>query len=391
MFNRGVNSHGPRSLGDPAARRGRALHTGRAVAYALYTIPPAHGASAMTRLRFLALALTLAGVVGVTLVGRSAPDSAAARMRTAADNFLASMSPELKKKATFGFDDPHRTKWYFTPQQDKEKKFTRKGARLEEMNADQKKAALELLKSGLSAKGYEAATTIIGLEDLLLELEGPKGAMTRNRGWYFVSVFGEPSNTGKWGWRFEGHHLSVNYTLDKGEVVVGAPMLFASNPAEVKDGAKKGLRPLPEIEDHVRALIKSLSDDQDKAAKQPKAFPEIKEGQAKAGVGAPVGLTADKLSPDQKATLMKLLKAYTDRMPDDLAAAEMKRVTDTPPAKLYFAYSGGPKPGEPYTYRVQGPEFVVEFLNEQKDAAGNVANHIHSAWRRLPTDFGLTE
>jgi len=86
------------------------------------------------------------------------------------------------------------------------------------LTADQKKAAMELLKSGLSAKGYEQATTIIGLENLLLELEGPKGAMTRNSNWYFVSVFGEPSNTGKWGWRFEGHHLSVNYTLDKGEV-----------------------------------------------------------------------------------------------------------------------------------------------------------------------------
>lgn len=345
----------------------------------------------MTRLRFAALALTLAGVVGVALVGRSAPDTTGARMKAAADTFLTTLTPEQKKKASFDFTDPHRTKWYFTPQQDKEKKFTRKGVRLEEMNADQKKAAMELLKTGLSAKGYEQATTIIGLEDLLLELEGPKGAMTRNRGWYFVSVFGDPSNTGKWGWRFEGHHLSVNYTLDKGEVVVGAPMLFASNPAEVKAGTKKGLRPLPDIEDHVRALITSLSADQDKAAKQPKAFPEIKEGQAKAGVGAPVGLTADKLTADQKATLIKLLQAYTDRMPEDLSAAEMKRVKGTPDAKLFFAYSGSPKPGEPYTYRIQGPEFVVEFLNEQKDAAGNVANHIHSAWRRLPIDFGLTE
>ncbi len=345
----------------------------------------------MTRIRLVAFALTLAGVVGVALVGNSAPDSTGGKMKTAADAFLASLSPELKKKATFGFDDPHRTKWYFTPQQDKEKKFTRKGARLEEMSAEQKKAAMELLKSGLSAKGYEQATTIVGLEALLLELEGPKSAMTRNQGWYFVSVFGDPSNTGKWGWRFEGHHLSVNYTLDKGEVVVGAPMLFASNPAEVKDGAKKGLRPLPEIEDHTRALIKSLTADQDKLAKQPKAFPEIKEGQPKADVGAPTGITADKLTADQKATLTKLLEAYTNRMPEALAAAEMKRVRATPDAKLFFAYSGSATPGEPYTYRVQGPEFVVEFLNVQADSAKNPANHIHSAWRRLPIDFGLTE
>ena len=345
----------------------------------------------MTRLRFAALALTLAGIVGVALVGRSAPDTTGGKMKAAADAFLASLTPEQKKKATFGFDDPHRTKWFFTPQQDKEKKSTRKGVRLEEMTAEQKKAAMELLKSGLSAKGYEQATTIVGLEALLADLEGAKGAMIRNTGWYFVSVFGEPSNTGKWGWRFEGHHLSVNYTLDKGEVVVGAPMLFASNPAEVKDGAKKGLRPLPEIEDHVRALIKSLNAEQDKVAKQPKAFPEIKEGQPKADVGPPVGITADKLTAEQKATLVKLLEAYTGRMPEELAANEMKKVKATPDAKLFFAYSGSATPGEPYTYRVQGTEFVVEFLNVQADSAKNPANHIHSAWRRLPIDFGLSE
>ena len=227
-------------------------------------------------------------------------------MNASATAFLTSLSPELKKKASFDFNDKHRTAWFFTPQQDKDKKFTRKGVRLEEMTAEQKKAAMGLLKSGLSAKGYEQATTIMGLENLLLELEGPKSAMTRNTQWYFVSVFGEPSNTGKWGWRFEGHHLSVNYTLDKGEVVAGAPMLFGSNPAEVKEGAKKGLRPLPEIEDRVRELITSLNDDQEKLAQQPKAFPEIKEGQPKADVGAPVGVTADKLTDDQKDTLMEV-------------------------------------------------------------------------------------
>ncbi|MBP3959757.1 DUF3500 domain-containing protein [Gemmata sp. G18] len=345
----------------------------------------------MTRVRISVLAITLAAVMGVALVGSSAPETTGGRMTASASTFLAALSPELKKKAVFDFKDPHRAAWFFTPQQDREKKFTRKGARLEEMTAEQKKAAMELLKSGLSAKGYEQATTIIGLENLLLELEGPKSAMTRNPSWYFVSVFGEPSSTGKWGWRFEGHHLSVNYTLDKGEVVAGAPILFASNPAEVKGGAKKGLRPLPEIEDHVRALIKSLNEEQDKSAKQPKAFPEIKEGQAKADVGAPVGITADKLTADQKATLVKLLQAYAGRMPDELADTEMKKVKATPDTKLFFAYSGSPKPGEGYTYRVQAPDFVVEFLNVQADSAKNQANHIHSAWRRLPIDFGLSE
>ncbi len=345
----------------------------------------------MTRLRLAAFALSFAGIVGVALVGRSAPDSAGARMKAAADTYLASLSPELKKKTSFGFNDPHRVKWYFTPQQDRAKHFTRKGVRLEEMTAEQKKAAMNLLKSGLSATGYQQATQIMGMESLLKELEGAKSAMTRNTGWYFVSIFGDPSNTGKWGWRFEGHHLSVNYTLDRGEVVAGAPMLFGANPADVKEGPKKGLRVLPGSEDFARELIKSLSDEQDKLARQPKELPEIKEGQAKADVGQPKGITADKLTAPQKDILMKLLKAYAGRMPEDLAAAEMKKATNTPDSKLHFAYAGSPRPGQPYTYRIQAPEFVVEFLNVQKDSAGNPANHIHSAWRRLPIDFGLSE
>jgi hypothetical protein len=341
----------------------------------------------MIRARLAALVATAAAVTAVALVGQAEPKTAGGKMQVAAGKFLAALTPDLRAKAAFGFDDPHRTKWFFTPQQDKEKKYTRKGARLEEMTDAQRAAAMDLLRTGLSAKGYEQATAIVGLETLLGQLEGGKGAMVRNPNWYFVSVFGDPAKAGKWGWRFEGHHLSVNYTLDKGEVTSATPLLFGVNPAEVKAGEKKGLRVTPEIEDQARALIKSLTPEQDKVAKQPKEFSEIKEGQPDAAVGAPVGVTADKLSAEQRATLAKLLAAYTDRMPEDLAAAEGKRAKDTPPEKLFFGYSGSPEPGQPYTYRVQAPEFVVEFLNVQVDSAKNPANHIHSAWRRLPADF----
>jgi hypothetical protein len=344
----------------------------------------------MTRVRLAALATTVAIITAVALVGQAEPKNSADKMQLAAGKFLATLSPELKKKGTFGFDDPHRTKWYFTPQQEK-RTFTRKGVRLEEMSAEQKSAAMGLLKTGLSANGYKQATTILVLEGLLNELEGGKGAMVRNNGWYFVSIFGEPNGTGKWGWRFEGHHLSVNYTLDKGEVVSATPLLFGANPADVKAGDKKGLRTLPAIEDYARALIKSLNEKQDAVARQPKEFAEIKEGQPKADVGNPVGIPAADLTGDQREILAKLLLAYTDRMPEDLAAAEQKRATNTPPGKLYFAYAGSPEPGKPYSYRVYAPEFVVEFLNVQADSAKNPANHIHSAWRRLPVDFALSE
>ncbi len=343
----------------------------------------------MRTLPRLVLLLAAGGLLGgALLVGQSAKPSGA-KMADAATAFLATLSADEKKAATFGFDDPHRQAWFFTPQQDRDKNPTRKGLRLEKMTDKQKAAVADLLRAGLSAKGYKQADAIMANEGLLLELEGKGGAMVRNPSWYFVSVFGEPSATGKWGWRVEGHHLSVNYTIDKGEVVSATPLLFASNPAEVKAGAKKGQRMLAETEDIARELIGSLTDEQKKAAKQAKQFPEIKEGQPKAGVGDPVGLPATKLTDDQNKTLTKLIEAYADRLPGDVAAGELKRVKDAGPGKVYFAYCvEEDKPGKPYTYRVHGPTFVIEFLNVQGDSAKNPANHIHSGWRTLPQDFG---
>lgn len=339
--------------------------------------------------RLALLTATLAALAGVALVAKQSPP-AGATMADAANSFLGALTPEQKKKASFGYDDPHRTAWFFTPQQDKNKNPTRKGVRLEELDAKQKTLAMNLLRSGLSATGYDQATTIMSLEQLLADLE-KNGAMVRNTGWYFVSVFGEPSNTGKWGWRIEGHHLAVNITLEKGEIVSATPILFGANPAEVKDGARKGLRTLPEIEDHAKKLIASLDDEQNKAAKQAKQLSEIKEGKAAAGVGEAIGLSAAKLNEDQKATLWKLVEAYANRMPEAAAKAELAKVKDAGMDKVKFAYClEADKPGKPYTYRVQGPTFVVEFLNVQADSARNPANHIHSAWRRLPSDFGLT-
>lgn len=340
----------------------------------------------MKHTRPFLFAFAVAAVAGVALVANQAPP-AGAKQADAATKFLASLTEEQKKKATFPFDSPERTKWWFTPQQEK-KTFTRKGVRIEELDEKQKAAALDLLKAGLSAKGFEQATTIISLETLLKELEGDKGAMVRNPAWYFVSVFGEPSNTGPWGWRFEGHHLSINLTLDKGEVLAATPIVFGSNPAEVKAGDRKGLRPLPETEDLAKELITSLDEEQTKLAKQPKQLPEIREGFAEAKVGDPVGVPAAKLTAAQKATLTKLIETYAGRMPAAAAAAELARIQDAGADKVHFAFCvEETKKGKPYTYRVHGPTFVIEFLNVQADAAGNPANHIHSGWRRLPADF----
>ena len=345
----------------------------------------------MTRTPVLArLALGFACVTGLAAVALVARDErpAADQMTEAADQFLDSLSPELRKKAAFEFDDPHRTSWYFTPQQDRERNPTRKGVRLEELNEDQRKKALALLKAGTSANGFEQATTIMSLEGILRDVE-KKGAMVRNPDWYFVSVFGKPSKTGKWGWRIEGHHLAVSFTLDRGQVESPTPFFFGANPATVKAGPRAGLRTIPEVEDLARELIKSLDDDQRKVARQAKHFPEIAENTPAAKIAPPVGLVAGKMTDQQRDTLVKLMTAYTDRMPANVGAAELKAARDAGLDKVHFAYSGEPEPGKAYTYQVQGPTFVVQFLNIQNDGSGNPNNHIHSVWRRLPADFGL--
>src|SRR5262249_26125912 len=110
----------------------------------------------------------------------------------------------------------------------------------------------------------------------------------------------------------------------------------------------------------------------------------------KPSVGDPQGLPAVKMTDAQRARLLKVLEAYADRMPGDIAEEEMKQVKDAGLDKVFFAYAGGTEPGQPHTYRIQGPTFVVEFLNVQADSAKNPANHIHSSWRSTKGDFGLT-
>lgn len=340
-------------------------------------------------LRPMFLIATVAIVGGAALVAQTAR-TPGGEMAAAANAMLNSLTPEQKQKASFAYDDPHRTAWFFTPQQNAQRQPTRKGLRIEELSAEQRTAVLGLLKAGLSSTGYDQATTIMSLESVLHSLE-KNGRNVRNPNWYFVSVFGTPSTTGQWGWRFEGHHMSINFTLDKGQVVTATPTLFGANPAEIRSGPMKGKRTLPAIEDHAKALIASLSPEQKKIAQQPKQLTEIKENSATADVGQPVGLSAAKLNADQLAILWKLLEAYAGRLEKSVANRELAAVKKAGIENVTFAYHiAESAPGKPYTYRVQGPTFVVEFLNVQKDAAGNPANHIHSAWRRLPIDFGLT-
>ena len=340
------------------------------------------------KLSRLLLSVVLVGLLaGVAYVAQQT-ESSGSRMVGAAEKFVGSLTPEQKAKATFAFDDKERLNWHFVPLQTRDKKPSRKGLPLEEMNDAQKKAALELLKAGTSKRGDQEATTIMSLEAILRELE-KGGAMVRNPEWYFFTVFGTPARTGKWGWRVEGHHLSLNFVVDAGKVVAATPAFFGANPATVKAGPRQGLRTLPEAEDLAKDLFKALDDGRKKIAFQEKQLPEIQGQTAAPNPGKPRGLPAGKMTEQQQQILKKLVQSYANRMPPDVAEVQMARVNEAGLDQIYFAYAGGVEPGQPHTYRIQGPTFLIEFLNVQADSARNPANHIHSAWRSIQGDFGL--
>lgn len=341
--------------------------------------------------QLLLVGIVTAGLVGAACLSKE-NDSAGARMTDAAAKLVNNFTDDQKSKALFAFDDKERTNWWFVPLQ-KDKKPLRKGLRFDRMTGQQKEMARSLLRAGTSAPGFLKATTIMSLEAVLAELE-KNGANVRDPGWYFVSIFGTPTKAGKWGWRIEGHHLSLNFAIDRGKIVASTPAFFGANPAliqnKTENGPKLGYRTLPQAEKLAKKLFAALSAEQKKEARQAQLFAEIEQGKPVAHPGAPKGIAAAKMKDKQRGLLVKLIQSYADRMPSEVAAVEMADVKAGGIDNIHFAFAqDAKKAGKPYTYHVQGPTFLIEFLNVQGDSAGNPANHIHSCWRDLRGDFGI--
>jgi hypothetical protein len=309
----------------------------------------------------------------------------AAVMSDAARSFLASLTPEQKEKAVFRFADDERFFWHYIPSDDIPKRYNRprKGLPFREMTPPQKHLAHALLSAGLSQRGYIKATTIMSLEDVLRELEHDSGER-RNPEKYFFSIFGEPSEKGIWGYRVEGHHVSLHLTVVDGKVV-GSPTFFGANPAEVRQGPRQGLRVLSREEDLARELLASLDAKQKSAAiVSQKAYDDIlTAADRKAALkGQPSGLSASQMNARQRELLQGLLEEYASNLPDDVAQARMEQIRKAG-TNLQFAWAGVEQRGGPHYYRVQAPTFLVEYDNTQ-----NGANHIHSVWRDFAGDWG---
>jgi hypothetical protein len=298
-------------------------------------------------------------------------------MTQAARHFLESLTPEQRGKATFAFDNDERLNWHFIPRE-------RKGLPLLDMAPSQRALAHALLSAGLSQQGYIKAVTIMSLEDVLRVIEKDDGNR-RNPEKYYFSVFGEPSDTGVWGFRIEGHHLSQNFAVVNGKVA-DTPSFFGANPAEVREGPRKGLRALAAEEDLARDLMEALTADQKKVAiVAAEAYKDIlTSADRKAALtGQPSGLSASKMTKKQVELLSALLADYAHNVPEQLAQARMEQIKKAG-TNLYFAWAGVEQRGGPHYYRVQAPAFLIEYDNTQ-----NNANHIHAVWRDFNGDFGL--
>ena len=324
----------------------------------------------------------------LALAATYAADRSPATMADAATKFLATLSAEQKKVATFPFENTaEREHFGFVPSE----MFPRNGLTIGAMSEPQRKAAHDLLRSGLSQKGYMTATAIMELESILNEIENPPGAAPRERPLernpvkYYVSVFGTPSTKGNWGWRVEGHHVSLNFTIVHGQMVSTAPHFFGSNPAEVRTGPKTGLRVLGYEEDPARELVTSLDAAQKAKAVISTTAPNdiVTRNDLNIKPLEPTGISVTALQPKQRETLMRIIDAYTSVMAPDLAADRMAALKKAGLDKITFAWAGEFERGKKHYYRVQGPTFLIEFDNTQNDG-----NHVHSVWRDFNGDYG---
>src|ERR1700694_1134361 len=321
------------------------------------------------------LALVLVLGLAETGVAQTAPS--ASTMRDAARKFLATLDPAQKSKAMLPFNAEERFRWFYTP-------VSRKGVPLKELNASQQQAALALLRSGLSEKGYTKAQMIRKLEEVLRELEQSRRP-TRDPDLYFFTFFGEPTANGAWGWRYEGHHCSQNWTIVNDKLIGSSRQFFVANPAEVRDGPLKGTRVLSAEEDLGRSLVKSLSTAHRVEAVLSTSAPDdiVTTNQRQAAIQEDKGVAYSNLSQDQQGTLLALIEEYLSAQPQAQARQRLDKIRQVGFDQIKFAWMGGLEKGEGHYYRVQGSTFLIEYDNTQ-----NNANHIHCVWRDFNGDWG---
>jgi Protein of unknown function (DUF3500) len=325
----------------------------------------------------------IAAALGLAaLPARAATDTSrvAAAMTHAAQALVAQTLPAQRADLLLPFTLESRTDWNYTPR-------SRSGIPLKAMQAPQRQAAQQLLAAALSEPGLVQVRAIIALEIALREIE--TFGMSRDPENYAFALFGTPDAAAPWGWRIEGHHLSLHFTLDKGQVVATLPQFLGANPADVprdiaaRGGPRKGQRALGEGEDRAFALLAALSPAQRRQAIfSDRPFGDIVTRNAtQLDPIAPVGLAFGAMEAAQQALLLRLVDALASVAEPTLAQQRLERVRAGGLENIRFGWAGATERGQPHYWRIQGARFLIEWDNSG-------GNHIHSVWRDADHDWG---
>lgn len=309
-------------------------------------------------------------------------DKLSKQMSAAATTFLKSLSPEQLTEAKLPYDDPARFDWNFTPRK-------RKGITFKTMSAEQRKLAMDMVKIMLSQEGYTKAEQIIDLENVLRIVETrPANDTYRDPENFAFLIFGDPGGD-PWGWRVEGHHLSLHFSSIKGEITY-TPSFMGSNPGNVlAEVPQKGLRILKNEEDFAFELLKLMDEKQLQKVVLGNTAPNemFTSNSRKALLEQMQGLPMGEMTAPQKAAFKKLIMSYLQRYHVTLKNQQWAELEKTGLDKIHFAWMGDQKnvigSGQGHYYRIHGPTFLIEFDNTQ-----NGGNHIHSVVRDLVNDFG---
>ena len=375
-------------------------------------------------------------VTGVAADRDAAAREVAATMAAAAAAWLGALDPAQRAAAAGDApsadaeSDAERRRWFYTP-------TDHGGLTLGAQWPTQQRLAHQLVASGLSTAGYVTVATIVGLDNILDQVEGWTVDWGRERGrdpgMYYLRVFGEPGGAGPWGWRFGGHHVSLNNLIVDGRVVSTTPCFFGADPAVSPLLGPVPLRPLAGPEDLARDLVRSLGSERGARAilldRAPSDIvggnrtyladgdqmihlrdiwrgqfsdPGLTERITQMGDGAelasgydagdhqrvaltsaPKGLPAGELDAEQRGLLRALLATYLERVPHGLSPQD-DYADDAVLDAVHLAWAGPTAPGAPHYYRLQGPRLLIEYDNTQRQA-----NHAHSVWRDPVTDFGF--
>lgn len=295
-----------------------------------------------------------------------------------ANDFLATLSSELKSQAMFPLKDAERFNLNFVP-------IDRKGPTFRDFNEQQKKAALDLLRASVSVQGYQKAVDIMDLEKVLIiiEKQAPDNHRRDPLNYHFC-IFGTPSPDKPWGWRFEGHHISMNFASTEGKIISSTPSFFGSNPGIVKIEEQEGKQALKLESDLAINLVNSLTPDQLKTARFSEEAPqEILTGNSRKVTNLePRGLSFKALTAEQKNIFLQLLDVFVKNYEFGFSKTLMEKIKKARLENLSFAWAGGLQYGVPHYYRIQGPMLLIEYDNIQ-----NNANHVHTAVRDLTNDY----